>query len=563
MGSILLIFSVTSNALGAITPEQEIRSHEIQEREQKLRERIETPRKVPEVKEEKPAQPVLPESKEKVLIKKIDVTGATIISKSEIDNIILPFENKECTLKDMQKIADLITDAYRQKGYVTSRAYLPPQKIEEGVLQIKVIEGLTGTIEIKGNRYFKSSLFRKKITLKEGEFFNYNILRDGVRKINEQPDRNVRAVLMPGKEPQTTDVVLEVEDRLPIHIGFDWDDLGSRYIRKQRYTTRFQDNNLLGFEDKFSFEYQLAQASSYILKNIGYLFPISDWEIGMFAVLNRVKLGKELENSDVTSKSEIYSLFANRSLVNTDNVDVKMHLGFDYKNTTNYQQSALTSADRLRVLRTGFDTDVTDNFGRTILTYELNYGIPGIMGGLEEDSSTSSRSGAGGKFVKNTFNLLRLQKLPFSSVLLWKNQVQLSPYILTSSEEFQIGGDANVRGYPAAEAVGDSGYAMTWEWLCPLYFLSKNIKVPYSKAKLYDAVRFALFYDWANAHLRRPLSTATSTEEKNKTLRSFGCGLRFNLPEDLSFKVDFAWPLDSLPSDGHHLHILAQFSKTF
>ena len=83
------------------------------------------------------------------------------------------------TWGEMQKIADLITDAYRQKGYVTSRAYLPPQQIERQILEIRIVEGITGNVEIKGNRYFKKKLYRNKIALKNGEPFDYEALRKG------------------------------------------------------------------------------------------------------------------------------------------------------------------------------------------------------------------------------------------------------------------------------------------------------------------------------------------------------------------------------------------------
>jgi hemolysin activation/secretion protein len=149
--------------------------------------------------------------------------------------------------------------------------------------------------------------------------------------------------------------------------------------------------------------------------------------------------------------------------------------------------------------------------------------------------------------------------MPFSSTLLWKNQIQISPYILTSSEEFQIGGISNVRGYPSAEAVGDEGYAMTWEWALPPYLVPKDIQVPFSKAKFYDAFRWAVFYDWANTRLRRP----AAGERKTQTLRGWGYGVRFNLPEDFSLRVDFGYPLDKLPSDGNHLHTWVQLSKGF
>ncbi len=163
------------------------------------------------------------------------------------------------------------------------------------------------------------------------------------------------------------------------------------------------------------------------------------------------------------------------------------------------------------------------------------------------------------KYVKNNLYLLRLQRLPFNSTLLWKNQAQITSDILTATEQFQIGGIVNVRGYPLAEVVGDRGLSMTWELSMPPYLLSKNIKVPFSKAKFYDAARVIAFYDWATAHLKRP----TATEEKNKTLRGAGCGLRFNLPENFSFRVEVAWPLDNMPSDGDHAHTWAEVSKTF
>jgi hemolysin activation/secretion protein len=149
--------------------------------------------------------------------------------------------------------------------------------------------------------------------------------------------------------------------------------------------------------------------------------------------------------------------------------------------------------------------------------------------------------------------------MPFSSTLLWKNQIQISPYILTAAEQFQIGGIANVRGYPPAEAVGDKGYSMTWEWSFPLYFIPKDIKVPFSKAKFYDAFRLAVFYDWANTRLRRPIGT----EQKDRTLKAAGCGLRLNLPENFSLRLDFGWPLDNTPSDSDHMHTWAQVSKSF
>lgn len=559
---LVCLFSLPLSYIFAeITPGQEIRSRELQEKEMELREKIEAPKKPAEVKKELPSTPLAPEGKQKAYVSKINVAGTTLISAQKIKDIIAPFQNRELTLRDLQKVADLITDAYRQKGYITSRAYLPPQKIEQGILEIRVVEGITGDIEIKGNRYFKSSLLKGKITLRKGQPFDYNTLRKGLSKINGQPDRFAHTVLAAGKELGTTDVVLEVKDRLPIHLGFAWDNYGSRYINKDRYALNLSHNNLLGFDDKLTFQYQFAQGGRYFLKSLRYLLPATpSLDVGFYTSFSRVKLGQDVEDSDSRGKTQIYGLFAAQNLVNTDNTDITFNLGFDYKDITNYQLQTVSSNDRLRIAKAGLDMNFTDSLGRTIISGELGCGIPNIMGGLREQDSKASRSGSGGKFVKETINVLRLHKMPFASSLLWKNQIQLTSDILTSAEQFQIGGISNVRGYGPAEATGDRGYASTAEWSFPFYPLPRDIKTPFSKAKLYDALKLALFYDWANARLKRP----SATEEKNKTLSSGGWGLRLNLPEDFSLRLDMAWPLTRhMSSDGDHAHTWVQVSKNF
>ncbi len=554
---LILLLSVSAQA--AVTPEQEIRARELQKKEEKLREKVERPRK-PAEQEVLPALPTAPESAEKALITKINVTGFTILSDKEINAIIAPFENKELTMKDMQHVANLITDAYRQKGYVNSTAYLPPQDIKQGVLEIKVVEVLTGNVEIKGNRYFKTSLLRQKIHLKAGEPFNYNVLKEGITEINKQPDRNAHAVLMPGKEPRSTDVVLEVKDRLPLHAGFSYDNFGSRYINKNRYGVNLADDNLFGWDDKLSAQFQATEASRYSSEGVNYALPVGkSWEAGFSAYFSKVKLGRELEDYDIVGKSRMYGVYARNAFINKEDLDINLNFGLDDKDVINSQQGEVTSHDRLFVAKTGFDVDVADQDSRTLSTYELDAGLPHVLGSMSAKDPDASVNGAGGKFVKHTINLLRLQSLPWSTQVLWKNQLQVSPYVLPSVEQFQIGGIANVRGYAPATAVGDSGFATTLEWSLPVYPVSKNVQVPFSKAKLYDALRLAVFYDYASSHLREP----SGDTKKNATLRSVGCGLRFNLPENFALKLDLAWPSAKKPSDHDTLHTWLQVSKNF
>lgn len=540
------------------------RTQEILQKEKELRERIEKDKEKPQIEEELPLYtPLVPT--EKIFIQKIRVTDVHLLSEGEINQIILPFEGKELGLEEMQKVVELITDTYRKKGYVTCRAYLPPQKIEDNLLEIRVLEGIMGDLEIIGNRYFKTSLIKERIKLNKGEPFNYNLLRRSLTKLNEHPDRNSRAVLKSGKEPRSTDIVLEVKDQLPVHIGFNFDNFGSRYIEKDRYQTTLTHNNFLGLDDIFTLQYQVAAQDAYRLTSFRYLFPLTDFtKLGFYAGRTKSDLGREYKDLGARGKSQLYCIYSTQSLVEEENIVLILNLGFDYKDITNFQLGEESSCDRLRIVKIGFDWDVLDSFGRTILSNQIDFGIPNIMGGSKEtysqvDFPGPSRQGSGGKFVKDTINLLRLQRMPFSSTLLWKNQVQISPYILSASEQFQLGGISNVRGYPVAEYVGDKGYAVTFEWSFPPYFIPKGIKMPFGETKLYDALRLITFYDWGNVRLNHP----QTGEEKYNTLRAVGCGLRFNLPQDFSVRLDLAWPLDKTPSDENHFHPWIGVSKSF
>ncbi|MEM7816979.1 MAG: POTRA domain-containing protein, partial [Candidatus Aenigmatarchaeota archaeon] len=138
------------SALAQVPPSQTIGAIEQQQKELEEKKKVEE--KIKEEKKEAPIEEVPKEEPtkqpitQKVLIKKIVVEGITLVSKKEIEKITSQFENKELTLEEMQKIADLITDLYRKKGYATSRAYLPPQTIKDGILNIKVVEGKVGKI---------------------------------------------------------------------------------------------------------------------------------------------------------------------------------------------------------------------------------------------------------------------------------------------------------------------------------------------------------------------------------------------------------------------------------
>ncbi len=440
----------------------------------------------------------------------------------------------------MQKVADLITDAYRVKGYPTSRAYIPPQTIgKDGVLLIRIVEGRVGEISVKGNKFFKSRIYKKKLKLKQNDPFNYSSLQRSLTLINERPDRFAKVILVPGKTPGSTDIIIDAKDYLPIHVGYAHDNFGSRYVGRDRDSVTFEHNNLLGFDDQLYFQFMRSEDSLSTLKSGRYIFPLNDTlNLGVNASYAKTKLGREFAVLDSTGKSTIIGAFLNQTLLSTEYLDIRLNLGFDYKKIRNYLSGTESSRDDARVVKFGFDLDNIDNFGRTLFTAELDMGIPNILGGLEAKDPRSTRVGSGGKFTKGVFNLYRSQNMPFSSNLLFKNSAQFTNNTLTAAEEFQLGGPYSVRGYAPGETAGDRGLYSAVEWSFPYYFIPKKARIPLTKETWYDTTRLVLFYDWGTTR-------SNSKEEtiKTRTLNSAGVGFRFSLTNRLSAKLELAWPI--------------------
>ncbi len=498
---------------------------------------------------------------EQVLITSIIVEGNTILSVKVINKIILPYENRMLSMSDLQQVADLLTDAYRQRGYITTRAVLSPQQISNHIVIIKVVQGQMGQLEVRGNHYFKERVFARRVELKKGEAFNYNRLRNNLRDINEHPDRYVTTSLMPGKEPGQTDVLFDVKDRIPLHAAISYDNFASKYIGSNEYTATVTDNNLLGFDDMMSLQYQTTDRQSYQMIGARYVVPVSNTtNMGFFLAHNDLKLQRELKDINARGKSKVYSVFVDQTLVNKPYMKIVADAGFDYKDVYSFELNNEVSRDRLRVAKLGFNVDYTDSFyGRNIFSNEFYAGIPNIMGALYDKDSRSSRVGAGGQFTKDTIDLLRLQQMPLDTALLIKTEAQLAGSVLPAVEQYQLGGIANVRGFGPGEAVGDSGETLTTELSVPLYFIPRNTLAPFSKEKLYDATRIAAFYDLGHVNLRNP----QVGESKNRTLDSAGCGLRFNLPENFSSRLDAAWPISGKTADSDGVHIWTQATKEF
>ena len=179
----------------------------------------------PEVHMEQPALPP-PAGGPAFKVNKIELIGNIIFSDRQLRVYVRRYEGHLLHLKDLQGLALLITARYQMAGLLTSRAFVPPQKIYDGKVIIRVVEGRIGQISISGNRFYSNQFYFDRLEFERGMFFDINQLALSLQDINQLPDHFVKAYLEPGGEPGTSDIVIVAQESFPIHASYEYNNQG-------------------------------------------------------------------------------------------------------------------------------------------------------------------------------------------------------------------------------------------------------------------------------------------------------------------------------------------------
>jgi hemolysin activation/secretion protein len=502
---------------------------------------------------QKDNEAVDPSLNQKFFVRSIEVQGGKHLPDVQVRNLVRQYENRDVSFLELRELTEKLTNLYRQAGYVTSIVYIGPQKIENGHVVLKASEGIIGRAVFENGKYFKSRAIMPRMDMVDGKTFQLNDLRRSLRRINENPDIKVRATLTPGELPEHTNVELQAsEEHFPFHLTPYWDNLGRDSIGKMRFGLTSTHNNLLGFGDQ---AFNTVVWSRYSFGTVShYGIPLGKhgtW-LNFDHAYNTLQVSPKLfPGANIHGHAKVYSPSIRQELVNTDRMKLSADLAFDFMNITSYQlshphgrQHYGLSNDRLRVLRPGINFEAFDRWGRTMMRHEFGIGLDLFDATLNASANGkgkvgSSRQGAGGQFFRYTANITRLQKMPFGTYAILRAATQLTPNMLVSAQQYQMGGTYTVRGYREGTFIGDNAYLFSGEWRVPFFLVPKSWHIPKTDYTLRDNIQLVSFADFGATFTHQP---AAGVNRRNYALGT-GIGLRANLTKHLAGRIDMGIPL--------------------
>lgn len=550
---ILYIFSVTNSCLAqTINDAGALNVHDmnfIKEQEQlKIRDqhliKLNETKKNQENEQNKETTDIKPIAQEKakieeyqtkgVYVEQVEFSPSKILSAEEIEKFKNKLIGKNLFIKDIDNIVEEINTLYLEKGFVTAKAFLPEQIIENGIIKIDLIEGKVGRLNITGNKWTRNIYIKQRISKKEGELFDITTLEKDIVKFNRyNEDVKINANLTKGNEFSTTDINLNVTENTPFHITGLFDNAGRSTIGLLRGGVMVSDDSLLGFRDKLSSGVYLSKNST--TPFVDYNVPINkhDGKLGFLFSSSFSEIAQgNYSMFDITSRSYNYSVYFNQPVIRKPAFELNSNSSWTFKRAVTAFDKVDISTDKI----SGFQQSLN---GRYDTKKGIWYGTQDLyLGTLFKETKNTYT------YFKYSGDIIRLHDFGHGIIGQLRGMYQYIPQnVIPYADQFQSGGISTVRGYSEGVLIGKTGYLLSAELLFPVLpqkiTIYKDKKIPF----LGKYVKGVIFADHAGVFPFKGEGPGVEGVKSDDYLIGLGPGLRINLPADLTARLYFGFPI--------------------
>lgn len=477
-------------------------------------------------------------SAETVYVSNFDITGNRVIDKKDLQMALSDYIERNLTLQQLNEAADVITKYYRNKGYIISYAYIPPQVVNNSTIMISVVEGEIGDVYVEGLSDYKKEFILKYLApLQKGIVLDTKTLERRLLLLNSYMDLKVNATLKPGKRKGTSDIIIYAQDTNPYRASFSIDNFGNKLTNQYRLNGAAMIGNVIKSGDRLALNLSLG------------LDNFNPWQLFFGRIDYRLPIGSEgfklgfaygRSNYIVTNTFDMLGLegFSNDYSIYTEYPLLLRNQGTLYLGAGIYVKDA---ADIWKIKDYGEEVEERDIlvtaglslFGEAYpwvganMYYSLAFtqGLNGFLG-ASHYSPTSTNQYASGYYEKLYFDYEYHQFITWFFRMRFLFSAQFVSDTTFASERFYIGGIYSVRGFDSGLESGDNGYRLSLE-------AEFDLGIPQIKALMfYD--RGQVFNYNSDYYLY-----------KDASLDSVGAGLRFYPWKGLAIKIDYGYPLMS------------------
>lgn len=438
---------------------------------------------------------VKPDAPEVTLkLNRLEIPDSAVLKRADLDAIVEKYSGREVQVADLYDAVEEINKLYQRGGYITTRAILPPQKIEDGIVKIQLIEGIVGNVFVDGNKYTKESYIKKRMGIQVGKVPNMNTLKNRIQNFNGTSNTVLQIKMVAGEAPLTTDFyIVAVEPKSKNFTSIFTDNSGSENSGKWRYGLNYSDINLSGIGDTLSASFMVSQTSETGM--VSYSRPINNngTELGLSYSGNHMRVSHGyMKPLDVRGKSSTWGFSLSHPTKMRAKIREQIIFEFQRQRSRTTIQGGTFVDDKEQRFSLGYSS-------LRIKPNQIFYWKPAVTYNAY-DGLYEKKYGA--RFVIDGL-WRKFQKKGDIISLRLNTQKAFSDYI-PSADQYYLGGQFTVRGYEANGIGADSGI---------------NVKLDYAWHTRAKGLMFITFADWGRLFGESILST--------KQIYSLGWGFEY------------------------------------
>lgn len=476
-----------------------------------------------------------------MFIRHYRVQGAKTLSPGEVQTAVYPFLGPGRLPGDVDNARAALEKAYHDKGFRAVSVVIPQQRIRQGIVTLRVEENPVGRLRVRGAKFTSpSAVTRDAGSMAEGQPIDFNRLTDEVVAMNQYPGRKVTPALVPGRQPGTVDVNLQVEDEMPLHGSLELNNRYSADTSELRLNGSLSYDNLWQLGHTLGLSFQIAPENLDDAKVFSGYYMVRlphQWSL-MLQGTKQDSNVSTLGGLTVAGRGEILGIRALKTLPSSGDFYHSLSIGFDYKHFDE-DLTAESGTVATPITYYPFSTLYTASWknGKQART-DLNAGVNWHFRGMGDSPADfdEKRSKADGSFIYFRGDLSHTRDLTSGYQWFAKIQAQVSSQPLINSEQFAAGGLGSVRGYLESETLGDDALFGTFELRSPNLLGSG-----WSEG---DDWRVYGFVEGGITGVH----DALPGQDGGQTLGSVGLGTRGRVLDHLNGSLDAAYPLLHRPT---------------
>lgn len=477
----------------------------------------------------------------KVTVKRFEVIGSTVFSAKDFERVLAPFTNRPLSFAELFQARSAVTQLYIDRGYITSGALLPPQTIQAGVVKIQVVEGGLEAVNVTGTRRLKPSYVRDRIP--QAKPLNQQRLLEALQLLQLNPlIENLSAELSAGTRPGTSVLDVRVREADTFSTQIILDNGRSPSVGEFRRRIQLNEANLFGWGDGLSLAYSNTDGSNGI--DGSYTIPVNakNGTISFNAgFTDSHVIEPPFDDLNIDGNSRYFELSYRQPVLQSPNRELALgvtaarresEISSSVLEEFGYPSSLLSpGADEdgnTRISALQFFQEWTSRNTREVFAARSQFNL-----GVGAFNATVNDDGPDSRFFVWQGQAQWVRLLAPDTLLLLRTNLQIADSPLVPLEQFGVGGLESVRGYRQDALLADSGIFASAELRLPVY------RVPEQQL----ALQVTPFVDFGTIWDESGRSPENLVPVEGDTLASVGLGLRFQLADTITARLDWGIPL--------------------